>query len=590
MINRIGQQLGNYRLIQSLGKGGFAEVYLGEHLYLKTFSAIKILQMQLSGDDIRQFMAEGQMLAQLQHPNIIRVLDFGVDHDTPYLVMDYAPNGTLRRRYPPGSILPVPALVSNVKEIALALQYAHDHHVVHRDVKPENMLLGKNNEVLLTDFGIATVIQTSRSQHTQSIIGTVSYMAPEQIRGHPIAASDQYALGITAYEWLCGERPFTGTFVEITTQQIAVPPTPLRQKAPSVPPAVEQIVMRALEKDPQRRFPSVKEFANALEYILSAPVQPVNNPSPTQSFVLPASMPTPTPLTPIPPTPRGPLAPAPLTPIPPTPPPPPAGPPVLVPALPKPDATYIYWPTFTLTMQDRQMISSGKLPQDSLRVTGQVGYMTPTSQLPVLQKQPPLSTRALSQVTVTRQAPLPGYTQGYTGVLTPRPSQPTTGQVVRSTAPSGQTSSQSRATGAIQHPGQQQQMQRVRTTNPAPVGARPTGTPGGLTPAQLASKRSASIWALTTTLLSMGLFFIQFIVKGNEANTISGQGFSSYQSGIAAVVVFFYILGIIGLITGIVSVARPGIPPETKSRGNWSIALTIIFMVVEVAMLAWLFS
>jgi serine/threonine protein kinase len=585
MINRIGQQLGNYRLIQSLGKGGFAEVYLGEHLYLKTFSAIKILQMQLSGDDIRQFMAEGQMLAQLQHPNIIRVLDFGVDHDTPYLVMDYAPNGTLRRRYPPGSILPVPALVSNVKEIALALQYAHDHHVVHRDVKPENMLLGKNNEVLLTDFGIATVIQTSRSQHTQSIIGTVSYMAPEQIRGHPIAASDQYALGITAYEWLCGERPFTGTFVEITTQQIAVQPPPLRQKAPSVPPAVEQIVMCALEKDPQRRFPSVREFANALEYILSAPVQPLNNPSPTQSFVLPSSMPTPTPapLTPIPPTPRGPLAPAPA--------PQPAGPPMLVPALPKPDATYIYWPTFALTMQDRQMISSGKLPQDSLRVTGQVGYMTPTSQLPVLQKQPLLSTRTLSQVTVTRQAPLPGYGQGYTGVLTPRPSQPTTGQVVRSSAPSGQPSSQPRSTGAIQRPGQQQmQMPVARTTGVAGTSRAPASAPGSLTPAQLASKRSASIWALTTTLLSMGLFFIQFIVKGNEANTISGQGFSSYQSGIAAVVVFFYILGIIGLITGIVSVARPGIPSDTRSRGNWSIALTIIFMVVEVAMFAWLFS
>jgi len=285
MINRVGQQLGNYRLIQLLGKGGFAEVYLGEHIYLKTFSAIKILQMQLSGDDINQFMAEGRMLAQLQHPNIIRVLDFGVDHDTPFLVMDYAPNGTLRRRYPSGSILIVPAVITNIKEVARALQYAHEQHVVHRDVKPENMLLGKNNEVLLTDFGIATVIQTSHSQHTQSIIGTVSYMAPEQIRGHAIPASDQYALGVTAYEWLCGERPFTGTFVEITTQQIAVPPPPLRQKAPSLSPAVEQVVMRALEKEAQRRFPSVKDFAEALEYALNAPANQPNNPPSTVSFV-----------------------------------------------------------------------------------------------------------------------------------------------------------------------------------------------------------------------------------------------------------------------------------------------------------------
>src|SRR5579872_522946 len=431
MINRIGQQLGNYRLIQLLGKGGFAEVYLGEHIYLKTFSAIKILQMQLSGDDINQFMAEGRMLAQLQHPNIIRVLDFGVDHDTPFLVMDYAPNGTLRRRYPQGSILPTIAVISNIKEVARALQYAHEQHVVHRDVKPENMLLGKNSEVLLTDFGIATVIQTSRSQHTQSIIGTDSYMAPEQIRGHAIPASDQYALGVTAYEWLCGERPFTGTFVEITTQQIAVQPPPLRQKVPSLSPAVEQVVMRALEKEAQRRFASVKDFADALEYALNAPAKQPNNPPPTMAYAPPSPSSQPRgPITPLPPTPQ-PLPPQPVGPLP------------MVVALPKPDATYIYWPTFTLSMQDRQMISGGKLTQEPLHTTGQIGYMTPTSQLPILQKAPPLSTRSLSQVTVSRQAPMPAYAQGYTGVLTPRSSQPSTGQVVRSTSPAGQSRSSS---------------------------------------------------------------------------------------------------------------------------------------------------
>lgn len=576
MINRIGQQLGNYRLIQSLGKGGFAEVYLGEHIYLKTFSAIKILLMQLSGDDINQFMAEGRMLAQLQHPYIIRVLDFGVDHETPYLVMDYAPNGTLRRRYPQGQVLPKLALISNIKEVALALQYAHDHHVVHRDVKPENMLLGKNMEVLLTDFGIATVIQTSRSQHTQSIIGTVSYMAPEQIHGHPIAASDQYALGVTAYEWLCGERPFSGTFVEITAQQIATAPPPLRQKAPSVSLAVEQVVMRALEKDPQRRFPSVKDFADALEYALNAPARQSNNPAPTQSMVFPAPSPQPH---------------GPITPLPPAPPPQPSGPPVMVPALPKADLTYIYWPTFTLSMQDRQMISGGKLAQEPLRVTGQIGYMTPTTQLSALQKAPPLSTRTLSQVSVTRQAPLPAYTGGYAAVPTPRPSQPTTGQVVRSTAPASQSrpSSQSQPTGAFARQGQQQ-MQVARSSGATHVGGTSASAPGSLTPAQLASKRSASIWSLVMTLLSIGLFFVQFIVKGNEANTISSAGSQSYQNGTSTIVVFYFILGIIGLITGIVSVSAKGLPSDTKTRGAWSIALAVICMLIEVFILAWLFG
>lgn len=578
MINRIGQQLGNYRLIQSLGKGGFAEVYLGEHIYLNTFSAIKILQMQLSGDDINQFMAEGRMLAQLQHPNIIRVLDFGVDHETPYLVMDYAPNGTLRRRYPQGQVLPTPALISNIKEVALALQYAHDHRVVHRDVKPENMLLGKNSEALLTDFGIATVIQTSRSQHTQSIIGTVSYMAPEQIHGHPIAASDQYALGVTAYEWLCGERPFSGTFVEITAQQIATAPPPLRQKAPSVSLAVEQVVMRALEKDPQRRFPNVKDFADALEYALNAPANQPNNPLPTQSMAFPAPSPQ-----------RR----APLTPVPPTPAPQPAGPPVMVPALPKADATYIYWPTFTLSMQDRQMISGGKLAQEPLRVTGQIGYMTPTTQLSALQKAPPLSTRTLSQVSVTRQEPLPAYAGGYTGVPTPRPSQATAGQVVRSTAPAAQSrpSSQQQYTGPIGPAGQRQvQMQVARSSGAAQVGGAPASAPGSLTPAQIAGKRSASIWALVTTLLSIGLFFVQFSVKGSESSIVLNQSTTAYQNSIGTVVVFYFILGIIGLITGIVSIAKQGLPSAIKTRGTWSIALTVIFMLIELFMLTWLFS
>ncbi len=576
MTNHVGEQLGNYRLTLLLGKGGFAEVYLGEHIYLKNFAAIKILQMQLSGDERNQFIAEGQMLAQLQHPNIIRVLNFDFDQDTPYLVMDYAPNGTLRRRHPPGSILPLAAVVAYTREVARALQYAHDQHVVHRDVKPENMLLGKNNEVLLTDFGIATVIQTSRSQHAQSIIGTVSYMAPEQIRGYPIPASDQYALGITAYEWLCGERPFSGTFVEITTQQIAVAPPPLRQKAPAVSPAVEQVVMRALEKEPQRRFASVKDFAGALEYCLNAPASVPNYPQPTATATFIAPSP------PAPP-PRGPITPLPPTITPPAPTPP--GPLVMVPTLPKPDGAYIYWPTFTLSIQDRQMISGGRLSQEPLRTTGQIGYITPTSQLPILQKAPPISTRPLSQVSVTRQAPMQGYAQGYTGVLTPRPSQPTAGQVVRSTAPAAQSQPQPQLTGAIARPGQAQ-MQVARSSGAAHAGGAPAGAPGNLTLIQLASKRTASIWALTTTILSLGLFVVQFIVKGSETSIIDSQSFQSYQNWIGTVIVFFFILGIIGLITGIVAVSAQGLPSATKIRGNWAIVLTVVFMLIEIFLIA----
>ena len=178
---REGQQLGNYRLIRLLGQGGFAEVYLGEHIYLDTPAAIKVLHTQLASDEVESFRAEARTIARLVHPHIVRVLDYGVEGKTPFLVMDYAPNGTLRKRYPKGVPLPLSSIVSYVTQLADALQYAHEQKVIHRDVKPENMLLDRRNEVLLSDFGIAVVAQSSHYHSTQSIqelAGTIAYMAP----------------------------------------------------------------------------------------------------------------------------------------------------------------------------------------------------------------------------------------------------------------------------------------------------------------------------------------------------------------------------------------------------------------------------
>jgi hypothetical protein len=147
--------------------------------------------------------------------------------------------------------------------VADALQYAHERKVIHRDVKPENMLVGQNGDILLSDFGIAVVAQSSRYSG-QEVGGTAAYMAPEQLQGRASPASDQYALAVTAYAWLTGEQPFKGSFAEICSQHLLTPPTPLRQKVPSLPAAVEQVVLIALNKDPQRRFSSVQAFANAL--------------------------------------------------------------------------------------------------------------------------------------------------------------------------------------------------------------------------------------------------------------------------------------------------------------------------------------
>ncbi len=265
MTNPVGQQLGNYRLIRLIGSGGFGEVYLGEHIYLKMQAAIKILHTQLTSEEMQAFINEGKTIALLRHPNIVSVLDFGVDSSTPFLVMDYAPNGTLRHRHPEGTKVALGTVVSYVKQIADALQYAHDLRLIHRDVKPENMFVGRKNEVLLGDFGIAAIIQDSDSDTTHDRVGTLDYMAPEQIKGKPSAASDQYALGIVAYEWLTGEHPFHGSFVEIATKHMFELPTPLREKMPSLSSDVEQVVMTALAKDPRQRFLNIQDFANAFE-------------------------------------------------------------------------------------------------------------------------------------------------------------------------------------------------------------------------------------------------------------------------------------------------------------------------------------
>jgi len=265
MRDLIGQQLGNYRLVNLLGRGGFAEVYLGQHVRLSMQAAIKVLHAHLSDEEINGFQREAETIANLIHPHIVRILDFDVSNGIPFLVMDYCAHGTLRKRHTKGERVPLSAVVSYIKQVAKALQYAHDQKLIHRDIKPENILIGRHDDILLSDFGIASTAHSTSSMSMQVPVGTIPYMAPEQIQAHARPASDQYALSIVVYEWLCGERPFEGSYTEIFAKHLMTPPPPLRQKEPTLSPDVEQVVLTALAKDPHQRFATVQAFATALE-------------------------------------------------------------------------------------------------------------------------------------------------------------------------------------------------------------------------------------------------------------------------------------------------------------------------------------
>ncbi|HET8850922.1 MAG TPA: protein kinase [Ktedonobacteraceae bacterium] len=289
MNDLVGQQLGNYRLLRLLGQGGQASVYLGEHIYLKSPAAVKVRHAVLSDEERAVFLREAQMLVRMTHPHIVRVLDFALQDGMPFLVMEYAPHGTLRQRHPRGTRLPLDVIIPYVNQVASALQYTHDQRLIHRDVKPENMLLNSHDEVLLSDFGLVILTTHSLSSEgtelmEQSLAGTTPYLAPEQLRGKARPASDQYALGVVVYEWLCGKPPFRGPFLEVAVQHVSVPPPSMHEQVPDLPPAIEEVVLRALAKEPEQRFARVQDFAAALEHASRQAVSPHLTPVLAQEY------------------------------------------------------------------------------------------------------------------------------------------------------------------------------------------------------------------------------------------------------------------------------------------------------------------
>jgi eukaryotic-like serine/threonine-protein kinase len=285
-FNLVGKQFGDYYIVCLLGKGHSAEIYLGEHIHQKTYAAIKVFTTRLTDSDIEKFRAEAHAISQLVHPHIVRIFDVGVEGGTPFLVMDYITGGAVRNHVPRGTTLPIETITSYTAQLAEALQYAHNVNLLHRDIRPENILLNPQGNVFLSDFALISVAQHSHNESALEDAGTTAYTAPEQIQGKSFPASDQYSLGIVVYEWLSGYPPFHGSPKELYTQhQSALPPL-LRQRIPTISPMVEEAVLRALAKDPRQRFDSVQSFATALR--LASAQQPFHtvvqeSPLPMQS-------------------------------------------------------------------------------------------------------------------------------------------------------------------------------------------------------------------------------------------------------------------------------------------------------------------
>lgn len=279
-MNLEGRELGGCKLLRKLGAGGMGEVYLAEqrrvgnrHVAVKVVSPDDATFRPDVADDLaRRFQREAALLGNLSHPNILPVHDSGVENGLLYLVMEYAPEGSLAdairgaTQHPLPLPVSVPLGVDIVGQVAAALQFTHERGVVHRDVKPANVLIRIEQDghwrMLLADYGVARGTENT-SQRTQ-ITGTFAYMAPEQFSGKFSPASDQYALGVMAFQLLTGRLPFEGDLASLTRAHMYDPPPSASALNPAVPKAVDGVIQRAMAKDPGARFPSVAAFADAL--------------------------------------------------------------------------------------------------------------------------------------------------------------------------------------------------------------------------------------------------------------------------------------------------------------------------------------
>jgi serine/threonine protein kinase len=270
----IGKKLGGrYEVLDRVGGGGMAVVYKAKDILLDRIIAVKILRPQYAIDDdfVHRFRREAQAAASLSHPNIVSIYDVGVEEeDTHYIVMEYVEGTTLKEYINQFAPLQIDETVQIAKQIAEALEHAHHNQIIHRDIKPHNILVGKNQRIKVTDFGIARAVTSSTITHTGSVLGSVHYFSPEQARGGITGQkSDIYSLGIVIYEMCTAKLPFSGDSpISVALKHLQESYTEPRELNPRIPQSLENIIFKSLAKDPINRYHTAKELYKDLETCL----------------------------------------------------------------------------------------------------------------------------------------------------------------------------------------------------------------------------------------------------------------------------------------------------------------------------------
>src|SRR5574344_2068014 len=268
-----GQRINDrYEIEKLIGEGGMANVYLAQDTILDRKVAVKVLRGDLAGDDkfVRRFQREALSASSLSHPNIVEIYDVGEDNGNFYIVMEYIEGKTLKQLIKKRGVLTLPETMDIMLQLLDALAQAHDSYIIHRDIKPQNIMIKESGLVKITDFGIATALNSIELTQTNSVMGSVHYLPPEQASGKgSTIRSDIYSLGILMFEMLTGKMPFKGdTAVEIALKHMKEPLPSAREINPVIPQSVENVIIKAAAKNPKNRYHDVREMAEDIKTCL----------------------------------------------------------------------------------------------------------------------------------------------------------------------------------------------------------------------------------------------------------------------------------------------------------------------------------